>query len=103
MGVPFPLRLLVAGCYLLGVTEKKQTNLRLAPDAVEAAKQAAKARGLNLNEYIEQLVTEDTTGARGRGMAAAQRLIDTFGDFLQALEDDPGRQPGDGTPTGTAA
>ncbi|MFW6723906.1 hypothetical protein ACHZ98_27880 [Streptomyces sp. MAR4 CNY-716] len=69
---------------------------------MEAAKQAAKARGLNPNDCISQLITEDTTGTRCRGMAAAQRLIGTFGDFLQDLEDNPG-QHGDDVSTGTAA
>ncbi|MGW1029961.1 hypothetical protein ACWD4J_40960 [Streptomyces sp. NPDC002577] len=65
---------------------KTQTNLRLAPEALEAAKDAAKKRGLNLNAYVELLITEDTTGTRGRGMAAAQRIIDDFGSFLDEVE-----------------
>jgi hypothetical protein len=65
---------------------KTQTNLRLAPEALEAAREAAKTRGIPLNEYVERLITEDTSGARGRGMAAAQRIIDDFGSFLGDLE-----------------
>lgn len=65
---------------------KTQTNLRLAPEALEAAKEAAKTRGIPLNEYVERLITEDVSGARGRGMAAAQRIIDDFGPCLDGLE-----------------
>ncbi|WP_405717352.1 hypothetical protein OG607_00680 [Streptomyces sp. NBC_01537] len=65
---------------------KTQTNLRLAPEALEAAREAARTRGVALNEYVERLITEDTTGVRGRGMAAAQRIIDDFGTYLDGLE-----------------
>ncbi|TJZ99600.1 toxin-antitoxin system HicB family antitoxin [Actinacidiphila oryziradicis] len=63
-----------------------QTNLRLAPETLEAAKEAAKTRGIPLNEYVERLITEDVSGVRGRGMAAAQRIIEDFGSFLDGLE-----------------
>ncbi|MDX6347838.1 MAG: hypothetical protein QOF84_2628 [Streptomyces sp.] len=65
---------------------KTQTNLRLAEEALNAAREAARTRGLNLNEYVERLIVEDTTGARGRGMAAAQEIIDDYGPFLDDLE-----------------
>ncbi|MFF4448824.1 hypothetical protein [Streptomyces sp. NPDC001502] len=67
---------------------KKQTQLRLEPDILAAGKDAAAARGLDFNQYVQRLITEDTTGARAAGMAAAQRLLDTHGDFLQNLEDE---------------
>ncbi|MEU2867069.1 hypothetical protein ABZ672_54345 [Streptomyces mirabilis] len=38
------------------------------------------------NKYVERLIIEDTTGARAAGMAAAQRLIDEHGTFLDDLE-----------------
>ncbi|WP_242438934.1 hypothetical protein [Streptomyces sp. CB00455] len=66
---------------------KKQTQLRLEPDVLEAGKGAAAARGLDFNQYVQRLITEDTTGARAAGMAAAQRLLDTHGAFLQDLEE----------------
>ncbi|MEU1439358.1 hypothetical protein ABZ438_35590 [Streptomyces sp. NPDC005786] len=66
--------------------ERKQTQLRLTPDVLAAGKDAAAARGLDFNKYVERLIGEDTTGARAAGMAAAQRLIDTHGDFLGDLE-----------------
>ncbi|MFI5764011.1 hypothetical protein ACIA8F_24115 [Streptomyces sp. NPDC051563] len=66
---------------------KKQTQLRLEPEVLEAGKGAAAARGLDFNQYVQRLITEDTTGSRAAGMAAAQRLLDTHGAFLQDLED----------------
>lgn len=69
-------------------SDRKQTQLRLAPDVLAAGKDAAAARGLDFNRYVERLIAEDTTGARAAGMAAAQRLIDTHGDFLATLEDE---------------
>ena len=69
-------------------SDRKQTQLRLAPDVLAAGKDAAAARGLDFNKYVERLIAEDTTGARAAGMAAAQRLIDAHGDFLAALEAD---------------
>lgn len=78
---------------------KKQTQVRLEEDVLEAGKAAARARSLDFNKYVERLIVEDTTGARAAGMAAAQRLIDEHGDFLDDLEqqlDAPytDRQPG---------
>ncbi|MBT2445446.1 hypothetical protein J7E93_36290 [Streptomyces sp. ISL-36] len=69
-------------------SDRKQTQLRLAPDVLAAGKDAAAARGLDFNKYVERLIAEDTTGARAAGMAAAQRLIDVHGDFLADLESD---------------
>ncbi|MFJ2825945.1 hypothetical protein ACIO7M_33300 [Streptomyces toxytricini] len=65
---------------------KKQTQLRLEPHVLAAGKDAAAARGLDFNQYVQRLITEDTTGARAAGMAAAQRLLDAHGTFLQDLE-----------------
>ncbi|MEU4499241.1 hypothetical protein AB0F96_38790 [Streptomyces sp. NPDC023998] len=69
-------------------SDRKQTQLRLEPDVLAAGKDAAAARGLDFNRYVERLIAEDTSGARAAGMAAAQRLIDTHGDFLDGLEAD---------------
>ncbi|WP_258564516.1 hypothetical protein [Streptomyces himalayensis] len=65
---------------------KKQTQVRLEPDVLAAGKDAAAARGLDFNRYVERLIMEDTTGTRAAGMAAAQRLIDQHGAFLDDLE-----------------
>ncbi|WP_330301698.1 MULTISPECIES: hypothetical protein [unclassified Streptomyces] len=65
---------------------KKQTQVRLEPDVLAAGKDAAAARGLDFNRYVERLIVEDTTGARAAGMAAAQRFIDQHGAFLDDLE-----------------
>ncbi|MFI1177833.1 hypothetical protein [Streptomyces melanogenes] len=78
------------------VTPKKQTQVRLEPDVLAAGKDAAAARGLDFNRYVERLIIEDTTGARAAGMAAAQRLIEEHGTFLDDLEqqlDAPYTQP----------
>ena len=42
--------------------------------------------GWTSTSTCERLIIEDTTGARAAGMAAAQRLIDNHGDFLDELE-----------------
>ncbi|WP_406436684.1 hypothetical protein OHB14_61640 [Streptomyces sp. NBC_01613] len=68
-------------------TTKKQTQVRLGEDVLEAGKAAARARRLDFNKYVERLIIEDTTGARAAGMTAAQRLIDEHGDFLDDLEE----------------
>ncbi|MEU6256237.1 hypothetical protein [Streptomyces sp. NPDC047043] len=67
-------------------SSKKQTQVRLEPGVLAAGKDAAAARGLDFNRYVERLIIEDTTGARAAGMAAAQRLIDEHGTFLDDLE-----------------
>ncbi|MDI3405757.1 hypothetical protein [Streptomyces cavernicola] len=67
-------------------SSRKQTQLRLEPDVLAAGKDAAAARGLDFNKYVERLISEDTTGARAAGMAAAQRLLDQDGGFLDQLE-----------------
>ncbi|GGV90800.1 hypothetical protein [Streptomyces massasporeus] len=65
---------------------KKQTQVRLEENVLAAGKAAAAARRLDFNRYVERLIVEDTTGARAAGMAAAQRLIDEHGAFLDDLE-----------------
>ncbi|QFR02150.1 hypothetical protein F9278_45105 [Streptomyces phaeolivaceus] len=65
---------------------KKQTQVRLDESVLAAGKDAAAARHLDFNKYIERLIIEDTTGARAAGMAAAQRLIGEHGAFLDDLE-----------------
>ncbi|MFE9007492.1 hypothetical protein ACFYOY_36135 [Streptomyces sp. NPDC007875] len=67
-------------------SDRKQTQIRLAPHVLAVGKDAAAARGLDFNKYVERLIAEDTTGVRAAGMAAAQRLIDDHGDFLADLE-----------------
>ncbi|MGW1888394.1 hypothetical protein [Streptomyces sp. NPDC001970] len=84
-------------------SSKKQTQLRLEPDVLAAGKDAAAARGLDFNRYVERLITEDTTGARAAGMAAAQRLIDAHGSFLDDLEADLDAQYGPARDTRGAA
>ncbi|MEV0222329.1 hypothetical protein [Streptomyces sp. NPDC050704] len=64
----------------------RQTQVRLDEGVLEAGKAAARSRRLDFNKYVERLIIEDTTGARAAGMAAAQRLIDEHGTFLDDLE-----------------
>lgn len=66
---------------------KKQTQVRLEENVLEAGKAAARARQLDFNKYVERLIVEDTTGARAAGMAAARRLIEEHGAFLDGLEE----------------
>ncbi|MEV6963418.1 hypothetical protein AB0M97_30560 [Streptomyces sp. NPDC051207] len=82
------------------VSPKKQTQVRLEPDVLATGKDAAAARGLHFNRYVERLIIEDATGARAAGMAAAQRLIEEHDAFLDDLEqqlDAPYTQPQPGT------
>ncbi|MFJ2925627.1 hypothetical protein ACIPIU_11500 [Streptomyces massasporeus] len=65
---------------------KKQTQVRLEENVLAAGKAAAAARRLDFNKYVERLIVEDTSGVRAAGMAAAQRLIDEHGAFLDGLE-----------------
>ncbi|MFC8373400.1 MULTISPECIES: hypothetical protein [unclassified Streptomyces] len=84
-------------------TSKKQTQVRLEPDVLDAGKQAAAARGLDFNRYVERLIIEDTTGARAAGMAAAQRLIAEHGAFLDDLEQQLADAPYEQLKPGAAA
>lgn len=80
---------LLPPCYLSRMSsQKKQTQLRLEPGVLAAGKDAAAARGLDFNRYVERLIAEDTSGARAAGMASAQRLLDEHGSFLDGLEKD---------------
>lgn len=67
---------------------RKQTQVRLEPEVLDRGKDAAAARGMDFNRYVERLIDEDTTGVRAAGMAAAQSFLDAHGDFLDALEAD---------------
>lgn len=76
-------------CYLLGMSSpRKQTQVRLEPDVLARGKDAAAARGIDFNRYVERLIDEDTTGARAAGMTATQSFLDTHAGFLDALEAD---------------
>ncbi|MGW0736621.1 hypothetical protein [Streptomyces sp. NPDC002851] len=74
---------------------RKQTQVRLEPEVLAAGKEAARARGLDFNHYVERLIDEDTTGARAAGMAAAQRFLDQHAGYLDQLEADLDRQHAD--------
>lgn len=70
-----------------GLGRPAEPPVRLTPDVLASGKETAAARGLDFNRYVERLIAEDTTGARAAGVAAAQRLIDLHGDFLDGLEE----------------
>ncbi|WP_078910010.1 hypothetical protein [Streptomyces sp. NRRL S-87] len=64
----------------------QQTRLRPEPDVLAAGKDDAAARGPDFDQYVQRLITEGTPGARAAGMAAAQRLLDAHGAYLEHLE-----------------
>ncbi|MFE7753139.1 hypothetical protein [Streptomyces sp. NPDC057428] len=84
-------------------SQKRQTQLRLEPGVLAAGKDAAAARGLDFNRYVERLIAEDTSGARAAGMTSAQRLLDEHGSFLNALEKDLDAQHSPASTRGAAA
>jgi hypothetical protein len=71
---------------------KTSVTLRLPPTTLEAGRAAARFLNLSFSEYVERLIVEDATGARAVGMAAAQRMIATYGQYLDEIEE--GRSAG---------
>lgn len=65
-------------------TTKTQFNVRMSPEAVEAAKLAAAAERISLNEYIERLVTADTDTRRAASRQYARKFIAEWGDFIES-------------------
>jgi hypothetical protein len=62
---------------------KTQLNVRIDEDAAAAARQAADARHLTVQEYIEQLVRADTDPLRVKFLASARSFIDEFGPLIE--------------------
>ncbi|GAA4978275.1 hypothetical protein GCM10023205_52790 [Yinghuangia aomiensis] len=65
---------------------KTQVNLRLEESAAEMARQAAETRRVPVNEYVEQLIRSDNERLRDAFVAAAQEVLDGYGDLLDGIE-----------------
>jgi hypothetical protein len=62
---------------------KTQLNVRLEPDTVAAAQQAAGSRRISVQEYIEQLIMADTDPIRASFISAATAIVDEHGDWIE--------------------
>ncbi|SBT89847.1 hypothetical protein GA0115233_1012101 [Streptomyces sp. DI166] len=67
---------------------KTQINIRMDDDTAEMARQAAATRRIPVNEYVEQLIRADNEQLRSVFMAAAQGVLDDYGDLLDEIEGD---------------
>ncbi|MFF5130688.1 hypothetical protein ACFY41_27650 [Streptomyces syringium] len=65
---------------------KTQVNLRLEETTAEMAKQAADTRHIPVNEYVEQLIRADNEELRATFLAAAQEVLDNYGDLIDEIE-----------------
>ncbi|MFI0740044.1 hypothetical protein ACH4PU_18440 [Streptomyces sp. NPDC021100] len=65
---------------------KTQVNLRLDESAAEMARQAAETRHIPVNEYVEQLIRADNEQLRATFLAAAQEVLDGYGDLIDEIE-----------------
>jgi hypothetical protein len=70
---------------------KTQINIRMDDDTAEMARQAAATRRIPVNEYVEQLIRNDNEQVRSVFMAAAQEVLDEYGDLLDEIEGESGR------------
>lgn len=68
---------------------KTQINVRMTDETAEMARQAAASRRIPVNEYLEQLVRNDNEHLRAVFMAAAQEVLDEYGDLIDELEGAP--------------
>ncbi|GAA3865860.1 hypothetical protein GCM10023084_18860 [Streptomyces lacrimifluminis] len=71
--------------YLRSVA-KTQINIRMDDDTAEMARHAAETRRIPVNEYVEQLIRNDNEQVRAVFMAAAQEVLDEYGDLLDEIE-----------------
>ncbi|WP_055526306.1 hypothetical protein [Streptomyces graminilatus] len=69
---------------------KTQINIRMDDDTAEMARQAAATRRIPVNEYVEQLIRNDNEHVRAVFMAAAQEVLDEYGDLLDEIEGERG-------------
>ncbi|GAB2976480.1 hypothetical protein GCM10023080_046430 [Streptomyces pseudoechinosporeus] len=65
---------------------KMQINIRMDDETAEMARQAAETRRIPVNEYVEQLIRDDNERVRAVFMAAAQEVLDEYGDLIDELE-----------------
>lgn len=54
------------------------------------ARQAAETRRMPVNEYVAQLIRNDNEHVRAVFMAAAQEVLDEYGDLLDEIEGEQG-------------
>lgn len=69
---------------------KTQINIRMDDETAEMARQAAETRRIPVNEYVEQLIRDDNERVRAVFMAAAQEVLDEYGDLIDELEGETG-------------
>jgi hypothetical protein len=62
---------------------KTQLNVRMEEDAAEAARLAARARNMSVQDYIETLVRNDTDPQRAAFVDAARNVIAEYGDLIE--------------------
>ncbi|MFK0151403.1 hypothetical protein ACIQVL_26875 [Streptomyces sp. NPDC090499] len=65
---------------------KTQINIRMDDEAAEMARHAAATRRIPVNEYVEQLIRADNEQLRAVFMAAAQEVLDEYGDLIDEIE-----------------
>ncbi|MFJ9906789.1 hypothetical protein ACIRVK_28475 [Streptomyces sp. NPDC101152] len=65
---------------------KTQINIRMDDETAEMARQAAATRRIPVNEYVEQLIRDDNEHLRVVFMAAAQEVLDEYGDLIDEIE-----------------
>lgn len=65
---------------------KTQINIRMDDETAEMARQAAATRRIAVNEYVEQLIRNDNEQLRAVFMAAAQEVLDHYGDLIDEIE-----------------
>jgi hypothetical protein len=68
---------------------KTQLNVRLDEDLADTARQAANTRHMSLQQYIEQLVRNDTDPIRNRFLDGARGVITEFGDLIEERAREP--------------
>lgn len=65
---------------------KTQINIRLDDDTAAMARQAAATRRVPVSQYVEQLIRDDNEQVRAVFVAAAQEVLDEYGDLLDEIE-----------------
>lgn len=70
---------------------KTQINIWMDDETAEMARQAAATRRIPVNEYVEQLIRDDSKQVRAVFVAAAQEVLDEYGDLIDEIEWEPSR------------
>ena len=65
---------------------KTQINIRMDDDTAAMARQAAATRRVPVSQYVEQLIRDDNEHLRAVFVAAAQEVLDGYGDLLDEIE-----------------